>query len=80
VLIALVLIGLALIPLWGLVDALTRPGWVWQKARQSKRAWSVGLAISLFLTVAGAIVGIFYLAAIRRDLVAIQRRTPPPVS
>lgn len=79
-LIVLVLVGLALVPLWGLIDALLRPDWVWQRAHQSKRAWCAGLAVSLFLTIAGAIVGIFYLAAIRTDLAAVQRRTPPPVS
>jgi len=72
----LLLAGLALIPLWGLIDARLRPDWVWQRARQSKRAWSVSLAICLFLSLAGAIVGIFYLAAIRKDLAAIQRQGP----
>ena len=75
-LILLLLAGLALIPLWGLIDARLRPDWVWQQARQSKRAWTVGLAISLVLSLAGAIVGIMYLAAIRTDLAAIQRQGP----
>ena len=79
-LIVLLLVGLALIPLWGLVDARTRPAWVWEQAGQSKQSWSVALAVSLFLSLAGAIVGIFYLAAVRNELAAVQRKRPPPVS
>ena len=69
ILILLMLLVGFVLPIWGIVDAATKPDHLWTATGQNKVLWIV-LQIVL-----GALGAIIYFAAIRPKLVA---PTPPP--
>ena len=76
ILILLMLLVGFVLPIWGIVDAATRPDPVWAATGQNKVLWIV-LQIVL-----GALGAIIYFAAIRPKLVAAKAppNYPPPPS
>ncbi|HEV3363988.1 MAG TPA: hypothetical protein VG795_07585 [Acidimicrobiia bacterium] len=64
ILILLMMLALFVIPIWGIVDAATKPDAAWTAAGQSKVLWIV---LQLVLGILGAII---YFVAIRPKLVA----------
>jgi solute carrier family 34 (sodium-dependent phosphate cotransporter) len=58
---ATVLIAL---PVWALVDAISRPGRYWEASRRSKGAWVAGLAVTALFGV-GFLVALAYLIKVR---------------
>lgn len=66
-LIIVVLLGFAL-PIWAIVDALTRPDSQWAAVGQSKMIWVLVLVIGIFVPLVGIVVAIVYLATIRPKL------------
>ena len=70
ILILLMLLFGFVLPIWGIVDAATKPDHVWAAAGQSKVLWII---LQIVLGTLGAII---YFAAIRPKLVA----APPPQS
>jgi predicted membrane channel-forming protein YqfA (hemolysin III family) len=59
------------LPIWGLVDAATRPDAVWAASGQSKVVW---LILQVLLWTLGALI---YFIAIRPKLVAASAARPP---
>src|SRR5690348_15953461 len=51
---------------WGIIDAATRPDWVFERARSSKVMWIVLIAVL------GVIAAVIYLLAVRPRLVSVQ--------
>lgn len=72
----LVLLGLFLIWVIALVDAIRQPEWRWEATRRSKVGWVIG--VSLF----GWIAGLVYFFSVREDLVRATPKAgaPPPQS
>ncbi len=68
------IMGLALfaIWIWGLVDAATRPDWLYQRTGSSKVLWVI------LIVVLGIVGSAIYLMAVRPKLVSVQG--PPTTS
>ena len=64
--IILFVLALLLLPVWGVIDAATRPDRVWHAADQNKIVW---VLVILFLPIAGSIA---YFAVIRLRLKSVQ--------
>lgn len=58
--------------IWGIVDAAMRPDPVWQRAGQNKVLWVVLQVAGLFVCLAGLILSLVYLLAIRPQLARSQ--------
>ena len=66
------LLGLVL-PIWAMVDALSRPAAAFYGAGWNRTAWVVVLAVSLFVGL-GLLFGAYYLIFVRRRVrVQMQR-------
>ena len=63
-----ILIGVGSMALWvwGIIDAATRPDWVFERARSSKVLWIVLIAVL------GVIAAIIYLLAVRPRLISAE--------
>jgi hypothetical protein len=61
------LVGLA-IPLWAIVDALSRPAVAFHAAGSNKTAWIMVLLVFTFMLGIGLLLAGFYLASVRRKL------------
>jgi len=59
---------------WGILDAAMRPDPVWQRAGQSKVLWVALQVAGLFVCLAGLILSLVYLFAIRPQLARYQGR------
>jgi hypothetical protein len=70
ILLLIFMLALSALPIWGIVDAASRPDAVWAATDQNKILWIV---LQVVLWTLGAII---YFAAIRPKLVAAT--TPPP--
>lgn len=68
-----VLVAFAVV-LWGIVDAAGRPADAWYAAGQSKAAWIALQAVGLVFCVAGFVLSVVYLVAIRPKVRAADRR------
>jgi hypothetical protein len=70
----LLVIGVGSVALWvwGLVDAATRPEWVFQRAGSNKVMWIVLIAVL------GVIAAIVYLLAVRPRLASVQQSSQFP--
>jgi hypothetical protein len=67
------LVGLV-IPIWALVDAISRPGAAFTAAGSSKGMWlALILVFWIFTGVVGFILSIVYLASIRPRVSAVMR-------
>ncbi len=64
------------IPVWGLLDAASRPDWAWERVDQNKVRWIFlqALGVAPFLII-GFVCSVFYLAAIRPKLRSAQAST-----
>ena len=51
---------------WGIIDAASRPDWVFERARSSKVLWIVLIAVL------GVIAAVVYLLAVRPRLISVQ--------
>jgi hypothetical protein len=71
-LVLVVLLGFAL-PLWAIVDALSRPAVAFYAAGSNKSAWITVLVVFTFVLGLGFFLAAFYLASVRRKL---QRQVP----
>lgn len=61
---------------WALVNAVRRPGWAWERARESKTLWLVLLVIGLFLPCIGFLLALWYLFSTDRAVRAQQHLGP----
>jgi hypothetical protein len=62
-----VLLGIAL-PLWAIVDALSRPAVAFYSAGSNKTAWVIVLLVVTFVLGIGSLLAAFYLLSVRRTL------------
>ena len=64
----LIVIGVGSMALWvwGIIDAATRPDWVFERARSNKVLWIVLMAV------VGAIAAVIYLLSVRPRLISVQ--------
>jgi len=70
----IVLLGFAL-PLWAIVDALSRPAVAFYAAGSNKTAWIVVLMVFTFVLGIGFFLAAFYLVRVRRKVqVQLQLR------
>jgi hypothetical protein len=68
----LVLFVFIVVPIWAVVDAVSRPSAAFAAARSSKALWISLIVVSFFLTgFIGAILAVVYLATIRPRVRAI---------
>ena len=67
---------LVIVRLWGLIRALTRPGWAFERANKSKGLWVVLLVIGLFLPCLGYLFALIYLFSTDRRVAAQQQLGP----
>jgi hypothetical protein len=72
------LLILSLVPLglviWTVVDALSRPEWVWQRTGQNRTVWiAVPVVGLIFCGLVSLVMAIVYLASIRPQLIAAQQ-------
>jgi hypothetical protein len=74
VLVLVVGVALLAIPLWALVDALSRPGGAFRAAGSSKGMWIALILVFWLLTggVLGLVMAVVYLAAIRPRVRAVM--------
>jgi Na+-transporting NADH:ubiquinone oxidoreductase subunit NqrE len=63
----MVLLGIAL-PLWAVVDAMSRPAVAFSAARSNKTAWIVVLLVFTFILGIGLFLAAFYLVSVRRKV------------
>ena len=63
----IVLLGFAL-PLWAIVDALSRPAVAFYAAGSNKTAWIVMLMVFTFVLGIGFFLAAFYLVRVRRKV------------
>jgi hypothetical protein len=59
------------VSLWGLFDAIARPGWAWADAHKSKRLW-IGIQVVGLFVFGGFVPAGIYLVAIRPSVRAAQ--------
>jgi hypothetical protein len=62
-----VFIGFAL-PLWAIIDVLSRPAVAFYAAGSNKTAWVIVLLVSTFILGVGLFVAAFYLVRVRRKI------------
>jgi hypothetical protein len=62
-----VLLGFAL-PLWAIVDALSRPALAFYAAGSNKTAWVIVLLVFTFVLGIGLFLAAFYLVSVRRKV------------
>jgi len=60
------------IAVWALLDAASRPAWVWALARRSRVAWMVAAMVSVPLVFAGLPIVGYYLLTVRPTLRAVE--------
>jgi Protein of unknown function (DUF2516) len=84
---ALIWVGLLIafvIPLWAIVDVISRPTAGFKEARSSKALWLILLIVTWILTmVVGLVLSIVYLASIRprvRAVTKVAGSVPPAVA
>jgi hypothetical protein len=70
-LVAAVLVAL---PVWALVDAISRPGRYWEVTRRDKRAWVAALALTAPFGI-GFLLGLVYLAKVRPPISSAEVMT-----
>jgi uncharacterized membrane protein len=70
-LIILIMLAFIVLPIWGIIDAATKPDHVWAAAGQNKILWIV---LQFVLGTLGALI---YFLAIRPKLQAAPGPTPP---
>jgi hypothetical protein len=61
----IVLLGIAL-PLWAIVDAISRPAVAFYAAGSNKTAWVIVLVVFTFVLGIGLFLAAFYLVSVRR--------------
>jgi hypothetical protein len=66
-LLIVVIMGMA-IPLWAIIDALSRPAVAFYGAGTSKTAWVIVLLVATFVLGVGLLLGLFYLISVRRKV------------
>lgn len=59
-------VGSTALWVWGIIDAATRPDWVFERARSSKVLWIVLIAAL------GVIAAVIYLLSVRPRLISVQ--------
>ncbi len=62
-----VLLGIAL-PLWAIVDAISRPAVAFYAAGSNKTAWVIVLVVFTFVLGIGPFLAAFYLVSVRRKV------------
>lgn len=63
----MVLLGIAL-PLWAIVDAISRPAVAFYAAGSNKTAWIIVLVVFTFVLGIGLFLAAFYLVSVRRKV------------
>jgi hypothetical protein len=64
---------------WGLVDAIRRPGSAFKEAGRTKGVWIGVLVVALIAPpLIGAGLGVWYLVAVRPKVAAAARASIPP--
>jgi len=63
-----------LIPLWAVIDALTRPAVAFYAAGSNKTAWVIVLLVATFVLGIGLFLAAYYLIAVRRK---VQQQMQP---
>ena len=67
-------VAMLIVPIWALIDAITRPTGAFVAAGSSKGMWiALILLFSIFTGVIGLVLSIVYLASIRPRVRAITR-------
>jgi hypothetical protein len=61
------LVGIAL-PLWAIVDALSRPAIAFYAAGSNKTAWIIVLLVFTFVLGLGLLLAAFYLVSVRKKV------------
>jgi uncharacterized membrane-anchored protein len=56
------------IPLWAVIDALTRPAVAFYAAGSNKTAWVIVLLVATFVLGIGLFLAAYYLIAVRRKV------------
>ena len=73
ILVVVALVGLV-VPIWAVVDAISRPGAAFTAAGSSKGMWlALILAFWIFTGVIGLVLAVVYLASIRPRVAAVMR-------
>jgi uncharacterized protein DUF2516 len=62
-----VIVGMA-IPLWAIIDALSRPAAAFYGAGTNKTAWVIVLLVATFVLGLGLFLALFYLISVRRKV------------
>jgi hypothetical protein len=65
-----VLVGIAL-PLWAIVDALSRPAVAFYAAGSNKTAWIIVLLVFTFVLGIGFFLAAFYLVSVRKKITTL---------
>lgn len=73
----LIWLALSVVTIWGIIDAAGRPTDAWDAAGQNKVLWIALQALGLIVTGFGGVLGVIYLAAIRRKLQEHEAARPP---
>jgi hypothetical protein len=72
IILVVALVGIV-VPIWAVVDAISRPGAAFTTARSSKGMWlALILVFWIFTGVIGLILAIVYLASIRPRVAAVM--------
>jgi hypothetical protein len=66
-LLIVVIMGMA-IPIWAIIDALSRPAVAFYGAGTNKTAWVIVLLVATFVLGVGLFLGLFYLISVRRKV------------
>jgi len=66
----------AILSIWALVDAITRPDWALRAAGSNKTLWVVLEVLGIFIC--GLVLSLIYLLAIRPKVMTAQRGTGGP--
>jgi hypothetical protein len=66
-LLIVVIVGMA-IPLWAIIDAVSRPAAAFYGAGTNKTAWVIVLLVATFVLGLGLFLGLFYLMSVRRKV------------
>jgi len=66
-LLIVVIVGMA-IPLWAIIDAVSRPAVAFYGAGTNKTAWVIVLLVATFVLGLGLFLGLFYLMSVRRKV------------
>jgi high-affinity K+ transport system ATPase subunit B len=66
----IVFIVMLALPLWAVIDALSRPAVAFHGAGFNKTAWLIVLLVATIVLGIGAVLGAYYLVAVRRKVQA----------